>query len=640
MSIRVLDPLVAQQVAAGEVVERPASVVKELLENALDAWASRIEIELGGGGTSRILVREDGSGMSQEDATLSVLRHATSKIGSIEDLESVSTLGFRGEALPSIASVSSFSLSTATGEGVGTKVTVEGGAAPQVHATSHPKGTTVVVDRLFYNVPARRAFLKGARSERAAITEVVTHLAVSHPQVAFKLSEEGARAGRELLSLPKAKDLRERLARLYGVGKARTFRRVNHEHGPFRLTGYAALPSLTYTSRSACQTVSVNGRWATAESFNRGLDDAYRGTVAAGRYPPVALQIAVDPRAVDVNIHPTKQLVRFSDERAAKQAIADAVKLAIEWREQRTSAGPVHKENPAERALRTASDGTSFAPPSAAARPLRAEGEMLRSRKGGEREEGRLFEQPLRGYPGGHPGRSDLEKAAELPEYRRRIDEASQPLAGAPEPTSREISQAEVVPERGSLPALQELTVVGQVGLGYILVEEPGAVWVVDQHVAHERAILDGLSDPESPPTIQHLLVPDVVELAPEQAALALGALDELAVYGFEAEPFGPNSVRITSVISTLAKGDVAGAFTQALSAIAGTEAGMTREERILATIACHSAVKLGDRLSRSEMEKLVKDWLESRLPATCPHGRSICYRIPIKEMARKLDRH
>src|SRR5215207_7312214 len=344
-------------------------------------------------------------------------------------------------------------------------------------------------------------------SERAAITEVVTHLAVSHPQEAFKLSEEGAggAGGRELLSLPKAKDLRERLARLYGVGKARTFRRVNHEHGPFRLTGYAALPSLTYTSRSACQNVSVNGRWATAESFNRGLDDAYRGTVAAGRYPPVALQIEVDPRAVDVNVHPTKHLVRFSDERAAKQAIADAVKLAIEWREQPTSVQqpvqvPVPKETPAERAPRTASDGAAFAPPSAAARPLRAEGgEMLRSRKGGNKgEEGRLFEQPLRGYPEGGPGRSDLEKAAELPEYKRRIDEASQPLAGAPEPagkeiSSSEISPAEVVPERGTLPALQELTVVGQVGLGYILVEEPGAVWVVDQHVAHERAILDGL---------------------------------------------------------------------------------------------------------------------------------------------------
>ncbi|MBA2619410.1 MAG: DNA mismatch repair endonuclease MutL [Rubrobacter sp.] len=639
MSIRVLDPLVAQQVAAGEVVDRPASVVKELVENALDAGASRIEIELGGGGTSRMLVRDDGSGMNPEDAALSVLRHATSKIGSVADLESVSTLGFRGEALPSVASVSSFSLSTATGEGAGTRVAVEGGAAAEVRAASHPKGSTVVVDRLFYNVPARRAFLKGVRTERAAITEVVTHLAVSHPRVAFKLSEGGA--GGELLSLPAATDLRERLARLYGVGEARAFRRVEHEHGPFRLAGYAAPPSLTRTSRSSCQTVSVNGRWASAEGFNRGLDDAYRGTVAAGRYPPVALRIEVDPRAVDVNVHPTKRLVRFSDEGAARRAVADAVKLAIEWREQRPPAHPARNEDRADRAFPTSPDRPAFSPPSALAGLPRAEGGTTRSRKGGERKERSLFEQES---PRGYPGRVEPEKVARLPEYKRRIDEASRSLSEAPdrvsEPTGGEIPQAAEVPERGTLPTLEGLTVVGQVGSGYILVEEPGAVWVVDQHVAHERAILDRLGDPERPPTVQPLLVPEVVELSPERAALALENLEELSVYGFEAEPFGPKSVRITSVISTLAAGDVVGAFTQALSAIAGTEAGMGREERLLATIACHSAVKLGDRLARPEMERLMKDWLGSRLPATCPHGRSICYRIPIKEMARKLDRH
>jgi DNA mismatch repair protein MutL len=194
-------------------------------------------------------------------------------------------------------------------------------------------------------------------------------------------------------------------------------------------------------------------------------------------------------------------------------------------------------------------------------------------------------------------------------------------------------------PERGDLPSLRELRVVGQVGTGYILVEEPGAVWVVDQHVAHERAILDRLVDSESPPSIQHLLVPEVVELSSKDAALAAEHVEELSVYGFDVEPFGPNSVRVTSVISTLADRDVAGAFTQALSVIRGAEAGMTREERILATIACHSAVRLGDRLSQPEMEALIKEWLKSRLPATCPHGRSICYRIPLKEMAKKLDR-
>ena len=216
-SINVLDPRVAQQVAAGEVVDRPASVVKELLENALDAGASRIEVELGDGGTSHILVRDDGSGMSRENARLSVLRHATSKIRNAEDIEAVRTLGFRGEALPSIASVSSFSLTTSTGEGAATRVVVEGGEAAEVYAASHPKGTTVLVDRLFYNVPARRAFLKGARAERSAIVGVVTHLAIAHPTLAFRLTE----GGRDYLSLPEAGDLLERLAQILGVAKAR-----------------------------------------------------------------------------------------------------------------------------------------------------------------------------------------------------------------------------------------------------------------------------------------------------------------------------------------------------------------------------------------------------------------------------------
>jgi DNA mismatch repair protein MutL len=644
VTVHVLDPMVAQQVAAGEVVDRPASVVKELVENALDAGASRIEIEVGGGGASRIQVSDDGSGMGAEDAKLCVLRHATSKIGSVADLEVVSTLGFRGEALPSIASVSAFSLSTSTGEGPATKVSVEGGEQAQVSLTSHPKGTTILVERLFYNVPARRAFLKGARTERAAIVEVVSHLAVSHPVMGFRLSE----SGRDLLSLPPAKDLRERLAQLYGVGQARAFRRVEHEADPFRVRGYAALPSLTYTNRSSCQTISVNGRWVRAEILSRALDDAYRATVPAGRYPPVALDVEVDPRKVDVNVHPTKQLVRFSEERQVRKAVADAVKMAIEWGEQRSQGS-----GPSTDSSTGSGTGTAGPPPGTA--PAPAGRGQVQARKCGVREgreEGRLFE---RHTP--RPSARELDNAARLPHYRQRIQEASRVPGGesgadhetvegsrAPEssPAQRKTgwSTGAEPPERGELPSLRELRVVGQVGMGYILMEEPGAVWVVDQHVAHERAILDRLVDSESPPSIQPLLVPEVVELSGEDAALAQEHLEELSVYGFDVEPFGPNSVRITSVISTLADRDVAGAFTQALSVMRGTETGMTREERILATIACHSAVRLGDRLAREEIESLIKEWLTSRLPATCPHGRSICYRIPIKEMARKLDRH
>src|SRR5215204_21516 len=326
-SINVLDPRVAQQVAAGEVVNRPASVVKELVENAIDAGAARIEVELGDGGTSRILVRDDGSGMSRDDAGLSVLRHATSKIRNVEDIEAVTTLGFRGEALPSIASVSSFCLTTSSGEGAATKVVVEGGAGAEVSRASHPKGTTVLVDRLFYNVPARRAFLKGPRAERAAIVEVLTHLGVAHPSVSFRLVEKG----RDYLSLPHAGDLLERLTQVHGVARARAMRKVEYESGAFEIHGYTALPSVTEGSRSS-QTISVNGRWVRAENLTRGIDDAYRATLPSGRYPPVALRVEVDPRRVDVNVHPTKQVVRFSEERAARAAVAAAVREAIEWR--------------------------------------------------------------------------------------------------------------------------------------------------------------------------------------------------------------------------------------------------------------------------------------------------------------------
>jgi len=635
--VALLDPLVAQQVAAGEVVDRPASVVKELCENALDAGASRVEVEVADGGRERILVRDDGSGMGEEDAKLSVLRHATSKIRTASDIESVMTLGFRGEALPSVASVSAFSLTTSTGEGAGTNVTTDGGGNVSVSPASHPKGTTVLVDRLFYNVPARRAFLKSARAERAAVVETMTNLAIAHPGVMFRLAE----GGNELLSLPAANDLIERLAQLYGVGKARAMRRVDHEAGAFKVTGYAALPSITEAGRSR-QTVSVNGRWVRAEALTKGVDDAYRATVAAGRHPPVALRVEVDPRQVDVNVHPTKQLVRFSNEKEVRLVVSEAVRKAIQGTgdpgpdqdgrgTEPDTSGPspppaseggtdaplaAREHRPAER---QPADGT---PPSVPP-GKRSTG----TNKGGSISSDSLFGTSK--GSGSHPP-----QAPDLSEPRRRIQQASAPL-------SRAGSSAASV-ERGSLPHLRDLRVVGQIGVGYILVDEPMAAWIVDQHVAHERALLDRLTDPETErmPTIQSLLIPEVVELEPQDAAEAADSLEELSVYGFEVEPFGKASFRINGVISTLAQRDVAGAFRQAISVMKGTTAGMSREERILATIACHSAVKLGDRLSHPEMEALIKDWLSSRYPATCPHGRSICYRLDHKDIARKLDRH
>jgi len=635
-TIQVLDPLEAQQVAAGEVVDRPASVVKELTENALDASATRIEVEMSDGGRERMLVRDDGSGMSEEDAKLSVLRHATSKIRTATDIETVMTLGFRGEALPSIASVSAFSLTTSTGEGAGTNVTTDGGGNVAVSPASHSKGTTVLVDRLFYNVPARRAFLKSARAERATIVETITNLAIAHPYVMFRLTEKG----REVLSLPAAKDLIERLAQLYGLGKARAMRRVDHESGAFKVSGYAALPSVTEASRSR-QTLSVNGRWVRAESLTKGIDDAYRATVPAGRYPPVALRVEVDPHQVDVNVHPTKQLVRFSDEKRVRQTISEALRNAI------GGTGDPDSDQDG-RSTEPETPGTSLPPaPESGAEASLAEPEHCPTEKhqpnetpasvptarrlAGNKDGGSISSDSL--FGASKDSRTHPPKAPELSEQRKRIEEASAPL-------SRVGSAAGV--ERGGLPRLRDLRVVGQIGSGYILVDEPLAAWIVDQHVAHERALLDRLTDPEDEqmPTVQSLLVPEVVELPPQDAAEAADSLEELSVYGFEVEPFGKASFRISAVISTLADRDVAGAFREAVSAMKGTEPGMSREQRILGTIACHSAVKLGDRLAHQEMEALIKDWLTSRLPATCPHGRSICYRLDHKEIARRLDRH
>jgi DNA mismatch repair protein MutL len=335
--------------------------------------------------------------------------------------------------------------------------------------------------------------------------------------------------------------------------------------------------------------------------------------------------------------------VRFSDERAAREAVAEAVRRAIQ------GSSPEGRDHPDRHGvgpeLTTAQSRSEAAGPEQALTPSptsgedeggRAAGGESRSGTGTNERRSRRSDAPLVGGLFEDPGARrhvDPRNVPDLAEQRERLKEVSTALSASGD------SRA----ERGELPRLRDLRVVGQIAAGYILVDEPLAAWIVDQHVAHERAILDRLSEPEegSLPGVQKLLVPEVVHLSPSEAATAAEALEELAVFGFDVEPFGKDSFRINGVISTLAEhSNVAGAFKQAVTAIGGTSSGMSREERILATIACHSAVKLGDRLAHAEMEALIKEWLTSRYPATCPHGRSICYRLDHKDIARKLDRH
>jgi DNA mismatch repair protein MutL len=342
-------------------------------------------------------------------------------------------------------------------------------------------------------------------------------------------------------------------------------------------------------------------------------------------------------------VHPTKQLVRFSDEKGVRQAISEAVRNAIGGT---GDSAPDQDERSADPETsgpysHPASDGGTDAPLAARehhptekppANETHPHPSIPPSNRVTDTNEG-VSMLPDSLFGTSKDSRSHPPRSPDLSEQRKRIEEASVPLS--------KVGSAPGV-ERGDLPRLRDLRVVGQIGSGYILVDEPLAAWIVDQHVAHERALLDRLTDPEAEqmPTVQSLLVSEVVELPPQDAAEAADSLEELSVYGFEVEPFGKASFRINAVISTLADRDVAGAFRDAVSVMKDTAPGMSREERILATIACHSAVKLGDRLSHQEMEALIKDWLTSRYPATCPHGRSICYRLDHKDIARKLDRH
>jgi DNA mismatch repair protein MutL len=408
---------------------------------------------------------------------------------------------------------------------------------------------------------------------------------------------------------------------------------------------------VSYTNRYACQTVSVNGRWVRGTALTRAIDDAYRGTLPAGRYSPVVLMIEIDQRKIDVNVHPTKQVVRFSDEPGVRRAVADAISLAI---------GSIQQPEPEQAAPAGDSDATGAA---SGATPVSGGQDTLDSRPAAGDPQGSCqHQEQSQGRP--QRGRQERENSHKIDAFQRRVRDASEPMRSPPGPAARApggtpgadgngsgMDSARTGPasspqqarpegsERGSLPG-PAARVIGQFECGYILLEEPGALWIVDQHAAHERVLLDRLSAGEQV-SVQQLLAPEVVELSATEAAEGRELLEELSVYGFEAEPFGPSSFRITGVISTLAERDIVGAFRRAITVARGTESGPDRERQLLATVACKSAVKLGDRLSQQEMESLMKQWLtQSELQATCPHGRSICYRLDSKEVARKLDRH
>ena len=566
---RLPDELVSR-IAAGEIVERPASVVKELVENALDAGARSVVVEIEAGGKALIRVRDDGHGMGREDAALAVERHATSKLSRFEDLNDVRTHGFRGEALPSIASVSHLVLRTREDPGsTGTEVEVRHGGRPRVGDAGHPRGTTVEVRDLFGAVPARRKFLRADATETSHVVEAVMLLAVSRPGTGFALSS----GSRTLLQTPPVNDLQDRLFQVLGSAALDELVRVEGGVDWARVDGFVSRPDGRSSGRPEVR-LFVNGRAVRDRALAKALAEGYRAAGAADCRGRAFLFVEAPHHLVDVNVHPAKTEVRFADPRTVWVAVERAVAAAL-------SAGA---RGPAPRA------------------------DVSRIEVGGER-----LPDASRAYP---------------------ATVGAAPLVG------------EGGPAPASLPAAgPPLTVIGQHRNTYILVSGGEDLVLVDQHTAHERVRYEALLQRMFARAVesQVLLLPLVVTLPPELRPVVEANAGLLLDLGFDIEPFGGDALRVRAVPALLGTRDPGPALTAMLRDVLEREATdwvvTGARERLAASLACHSAVRAGQPLSRESMTAIVQDLARTTHPNLCPHGRATTVRIPQDDVSRWFGR-
>jgi len=608
--IRILPDHVANQIAAGEVVERPASVVKELVENALDAGAKRIDVELRNGGKTWIRVADDGEGMERADALLALDRHATSKIREVADLRSVASFGFRGEALSSIAAVSRFELQTAPdGGGIGTQVRVEGGRIVSVSEIARRRGTTVTVRSLFQNVPARSKFLRSAAAETRAASEALILLALGNLHASFRIASND----RELLDLPPAADIGARVRELWGTDEAGELLALDEETAGIRIAGLIQRPDAARPAGGR-RYLFVNGRPFRDPGLVRELDDAYRTTVAPGLRPSAFLYLAIPAGGVDVNVHPAKAEVRFSDPKLVRDAVREAVRSRLGGLTSAPGFGPE-----AGPAFET---GTVTVPlPRVAERPSE-----IVTGKGSERK-------------------TSDEPAPQLAFFVARGTTSADDDDGG-----SEFGDADGDADAAALAALAspgDPTRTGpwQLHDSYILVPTRQGLLVIDQHSAHERILFEETMErfQGQGGTSQRLLFPLTLRLSPaEQTAVAeLSGL--LRAAGFELEEFGDRTVIVHAVPNLHERFDAETCFREMVTELAhGSElvnSARNQHERIAKSLACKGAIKAGQPLSRLEMEELVDRLFATDLPGHDVHGRPTILRLTLDELARRFGR-
>jgi DNA mismatch repair protein MutL len=610
--IRLLPETVASQVAAGEVVERPASVVKELIENSIDAGARKIDIMIRRGGISLVRVIDDGCGMDRDDALLSLERHATSKIRSAADLQAIATLGFRGEALPSIASVSRFRLTTReSGAVVGTEIIINGGKIDVVRDGGEAPGTQIEVRSLFYNLPARRKFLRAENTESRNIEHQIHLQAIGHSQIAFSL----LRDDRLIFRLPAAVTLGNRIRDLYGAELLQRLVEVNGTAlSNIRIGGFIGQAGLSRQTRSQ-QLVFVNGRAIENSLLTAAIREGYHTALMKGQYPVTFLFLEIDPAAVDVNVHPAKREVHFRDPGAIRNAIVHSIQQTLdrsraEWQEK-------------------------FRPPVSVAAAI----PNKRSRDLQLRPGITAPEESNRGLPhlGPVPGRAVLPGNAETAEQSRAV-------SGLPTMRVDSAADAPALQRSQQLTSQQQFQIIGVLSKLYVLMENADGLVLVDQHAAHERILFEELRrrmEEQGVPT-QRLLLPQTFDVPPRDADWIERNVSILQRMGIGIESFGPDTFKIDSLPSFLDVSDPAQFMRKViddLKSASNTTSAMRLGEEMIAKTVCRHAVKANDPLRYPEVEKLVRDLLDCDLPYCCPHGRPTMIQISLAELEKKFGR-
>jgi DNA mismatch repair protein MutL len=596
--IHQLPPDLANQIAAGEVVERPASVIKELVENSIDAGARRLAISVELGGKRLIQVEDDGEGMAPEDARLAIERHATSKIRRVDDLERIATLGFRGEALPSIASVSHFALrSRARGAASGTEVRVNGGAVASVTEVGMPEGTSVHVADLFYNLPARRKFLKSDAAESAQVSRVVTQLALGYPEIGFTLTS----SGRKVLQCPPVSTLRDRLYQLYG--ERSDLIDVRRDSGDIKIIGFVAALAEQGPTRGP-QNVYVNRRVVKDRTIAHAIIDAYSVASIKERSPEVHLFIDMPHDAVDVNVHPTKAEVRFRDQSYIHELI-------------RRTLGDVLGRGPVpELQLESPAGYQSF--PSTIPLP--------------------------HAYPSTFPSRWTIGPAKAGLHESERNESARTEMADSDRGASVQsyVEAGFSRPDESS--PIRPMTALGQFRDTFIIAIDDEGIAIIDQHVAHERVLFERITERLTCGALesQRLLVPMLVDLPPAARQALTSHASDLERLGFELEEFGGESMRVTACPALLGREDCAAALRSLAQDLEGLDRGSGVDaaiKRIAATTACHAAVKANYPLTHEKMAHILEELRRTAYSTICPHGRPVMLRITRREVEKNFQR-